>query len=119
MARNYNQPGNVLTYENGTGAMIAAGAVVSMGDTVGIALTAIPSGESGSVGVEGVFTVPKAAGAAWAQGKKLNFVGGSFRTTATAAAGDVASCAIAAADAAQAATVGTVKLAPGAGAAHS
>ncbi len=44
------------------GADVAAGAVVVQGELVGVANTPIASGTLGSLAVEGVFDVPKAAG---------------------------------------------------------
>src|SRR5690625_4079332 len=97
MARNYQQHGAVLTYTN-AGDDIAAGDVVAMADTAGVALVDIPTGESGSVAVEGVFRAPKATGTAWPQGARLDWdaSAGAFGVGVTPAAGDVLGCAIAA-----------------------
>lgn len=116
MARNYKQPGATLTYEN-SGAKISADAVVVMAATLGIALVDIEQNEAGSVAVEGVFAVPKAAGTAWTQGQRLDYDAAAkvFTAAGADADGDVVGGAVAAAGAADAATVGFVKLTPGAG----
>lgn len=118
MGRSYNQPGAVLEHTNSSGSAISADDVVVMGDTVGIALTDIPDGASGPVAIEGVFTVAKVAGTAWPQGGKLDWdaSASAFGSKIAAAVGDLQSCAVAAAAAAQAAIVGQIKLTPGTGA---
>ena len=68
MAKNHVQPGKVLDYVNTTGAAIASGSVVVVGALLGVALVDIPVGATGSVAVDGVFSVPKVAGAAIGQG---------------------------------------------------
>lgn len=115
----YRQEGKVLEFSNGTGSDIAAGDVVVMGDTVGIALADIADGESGSVLVEGVVAnQPKTTGTAWSQGAVLDWdaSAGEFTDGATPATGDVIGCGIAAADAASGDATGSVKLTPGTGA---
>lgn len=117
MANTFKQPGTILTHANGSGSDIAAGDVVVIGDTVAVALVDIPDGESGAISLEGVHELPKDAGTAWEQGDKLDWDASedAFGKGITAASGDVIGCAIAAADAASAGTVGEVKLAnPGA-----
>ena len=56
MARNYESDGNVIQWTNGTGAAVASGQVVKVGNILGVALVAIAIGASGSVAVEGVFS---------------------------------------------------------------
>ena len=72
MTTKYQQEGGVITYAN-SGSAIAAGDVVVMGHTIGIALTDIAATTgSGAVAVEGVFSgVPKVTAAVFTQGEKL------------------------------------------------
>jgi predicted RecA/RadA family phage recombinase len=113
MTRLFKQPGEKLTYIN-AGAAIAAGAVVVMGDSVGVAEVdiAATTGE-GIVAVEGVFLLPKTAGTAWAIGDKLDYdlSAEEFHKGLTTAAGDIAGCAVAHKAAASGDTSGWVKLA--------
>lgn len=102
MAKNYVQTGNCLDYTN-AGADIASGSVVVMGGTLGVALDAIPSGESGVVQITGVFSLPKVSGAVIAQGESLVWdasVGKFDDNQATPATGDVSGAAAVAAEAA-------------------
>lgn len=118
MSRTFKQMGNVVTHTNASGADIASGDVVVMGDTVGIALADIPDTEQGSVAIAGVHEVTKVAGTAWVQGDSLDWdsaAPGFEKDKTTPVAGDVENCAVAAADATSAATVGEVKLTPGTG----
>lgn len=105
MATNFVQPGEVLTYTNGTGSDIAAGAVVKLGATedctLAIALVDIANGKSGEVKLGGVFTVPKVSAAVFKQGESLiwDASAGAFDDNqATPATGDVSGSVIAAAD---------------------
>lgn len=73
--RNYIALGDVLAVAlvAAAPAKIASGDLVKAGDLVGVAATDILPGDSGSVVIEGVFEVPKAAGFAAPQGTKLYF----------------------------------------------
>lgn len=71
MAKNFVCDGKVMDYTNGDNTDIASGATVIIGDTVGIAVTAIAAGKTGAVEIEGVFTLPKATGTALIQGEKV------------------------------------------------
>lgn len=73
MAKNYQQPGEVLDYTNNTGSAIASGAVVVAGNLLGVALVDIANGATGSVGIRGVYVVPKVSGAVIAQGESLTW----------------------------------------------
>lgn len=99
MASNHVQPGKVLDYTNGTGAPIPSGAVVVVGQILGVALKAIAAGGVGSVAVDGVFKVPKVSGAVIAQGESLTWdvsAGAFDDNAATTATGDVTGpCAVA------------------------
>jgi len=115
MATNYVQPGDVIEYT--AGADISSGDVVVVGDNVGIALTDIANGATGSVQIAGVFTVPKTSGTAWNQGDRVDYdvSAGEFHKGLTAASGDVENCGIAFAAAASGDTTANVLLTPGTG----
>ena len=121
MARNYESDGNVIQWTNGTGAAVASGHVVKVGNILGVALVAIAIGASGSVAVEGVFSgVPKVSAAVFVQGEKLLFdisagsgVGAFDDSAAAPATGDVVGGAIAWVAGANLETTCTIKLTPG------
>ncbi len=118
MTMKYVQDGDVLEYTNASGSTIAAGTPVVMGNIIGVALTDIADGSTGSVAIEGVFMLPKVTGSAWTIGSKLlwDVSAGKFDVgSATPATGDVSVCCVAAAAAASAATTGAVKLNIGVG----
>jgi len=73
MAKNFQQPGDVITWTNGTGSAVVSGQVVRVGNILGVALVDIASTASGSVALSGVFTVPKVSGAVIAQGESLTW----------------------------------------------
>lgn len=73
MAKNHVQPGKVLDYVNTTDEVIKSGTVVVAGALLGVALGNIQPGDVGSVAVDGVFAVPKAAGTAISQGAPVVF----------------------------------------------
>lgn len=94
MTTKYKQPGIVLDHT--AGADISAGDVVKMGNILGVALTDIANGETGSVQIDGVFELAKVSGAVIAQGESLtwdvsaNSGAGAFDdNAATPATGDV------------------------------
>lgn len=99
MTTKYRQNGAVL--EHTAGSDINSDDIVVTGDTVGVALTDIASGEKGSVMIEGSFEVGKVSGTAWTQGDKLDWDASesAFGKGITTATGDVTGCAIAAYDA--------------------
>lgn len=91
MASNYVQEGKVIQWTN-AGTAVAAGAVVKVGKILGVALVDIANGATGSVAIEGVFTVPKVSGAVIAQGENLTWdvsAGAFDDNAATPATGDV------------------------------
>ena len=112
MAKNYSGKGDVLDYV--AGGAVASGAVVIMGDQVGIALSAAAAiGDEILVQVEGAFTgVPKSAGTAISKGDKVSWdaSASAFSKGITPATGDVIGCGFAAADATSAATTMDVVL---------
>jgi predicted RecA/RadA family phage recombinase len=111
MANNAVQPGKVLDYVNTTDAAVRSGDVVVAGALLGVALVDIAIGATGSVSIDGVYAVPKVAGAAVGQGVAVVFKASSKAFTVGApAAGDVTGAAAVAFDAAaSAATVMHVK----------
>jgi predicted RecA/RadA family phage recombinase len=117
MASSYQQEGSVITYSN-AGSAIAAGDVVVMGHTIGIALSAIAATTgTGPVAIEGVFSgIPKVSAAVFAQGEKLiwDVSAGKFDdSAATPATGDVTGAAIAWVAGANLETTCTIKLTNG------
>lgn len=96
MAKNYIKEGEVITWTNGTGSAVAAGAVVAIGQILGVALVDIANGASGAVQLEGVFTAPKVSGAVIAAGESLvwDVSAGAFDdNAATPATGDISGAA--------------------------
>lgn len=67
--------GRQIDYING-GADIAAGDAVPLGDSVGVAITDIPSGKAGALALAGVWRVAKNAGEVVTAGDKLTLRGG-------------------------------------------
>lgn len=103
MANNAVQPGKVLDYVNTTDAAVRSGDVVVAGALLGVALVDIAIGATGSVSIDGVFAVPKVAGAAVGQGVPVVFKANSKAFTVGApAAGDVTGAAAVAFEAAAA-----------------
>ena len=90
MTTTFKQDGKVIQYT--AGANISAGAVVKIGNILGVALTNIANGATGSVATEGVFSAPKVAAAVIAQGESLTWdvsAGAFDDNAAVAATGDV------------------------------
>jgi len=84
MSKNYIQEGNVLPHL--AAAVIASGAVVLMGKRIGIAVGDMAIGETGSVSMEGVFTVAKLSTDVVGQGDLLYWDAANSRMTTTAGA---------------------------------
>lgn len=80
---NKQQTGVILNHT--AAADIASGAVVVLTNRIGVAVTAIATGETGAVLTEGVVTLPKATGAL-TQGQDVYWdpVAGNITATATA-----------------------------------
>jgi len=90
MANNYIQPGEVIDYTAGSN--ITSNQVVVVGQMLGVALSDIANGETGSVQIRGVFDVPKVSGAVIAAGESLvwDVSAGKFDdNAATPATGDI------------------------------
>lgn len=79
------QNGKVLEYTNGGASTITGGSVVISGGLVGIAVADILVGETGSVELEGVFALPKAAPLVITQGDIVywDVADGNINKTAT------------------------------------
>lgn len=96
MTRTYVQPGRILDYTNAGVALIASGAVIVIGQTLGVALVDIAVGETGSVAIDGVHSLPKVTTAVIQQGEPLlwDVSAGKFDAkSATPAAGDISGAA--------------------------
>ena len=116
MATNFVSDGNVINWTNGTGSAVSSGDVVAMGHCIGIALVDIANGATGSVALEGVFTVPKVSAAVFTQGEKLIWDASASAfddSAATPATGDITGGAVAWIAGANTETTCTVKLTPG------
>ncbi|MDH5187351.1 MAG: DUF2190 family protein [Rhodospirillaceae bacterium] len=90
MASNFVENGDNLLYT--ATAAISADDVVVVGQQIGIAMVDIANTETGTVAMEGVFTVPKVSAAVIAQGEAVlwdSSAGAFDDNLAVAAAGDV------------------------------
>jgi len=117
MAKNFIQNGSVINWVNGTGSAVVSGQVVAVGNILGVAAVDIANGDTGTVYVEGVFTVTKADGATthdFAQGASVYWDAsvGKFEKegTGTKATGDISGAAVAWEAAASTATTAKVKI---------
>jgi predicted RecA/RadA family phage recombinase len=98
MTTRYVQAGKVLDFTN-AGAAIASGAGVLVGTRLGVALTAIPAGATGSVQICGVFSMPKLGTDNMTQGALVYWDSANARLTTTASGNTLAGVAAAAAGA--------------------
>ena len=118
MPTNYVQDGNVINYAN-SGAAIASGEVVVVGEQIGVALVDIAATTgNGSVQLDGVFELPKVSAAVIGQGESVIWDAseGAFEdNAATPATGDVSGCCVAVEAAGNGATTVKVKLNVGIG----
>lgn len=92
MASNFKQPGDVIPWVNGSGVDKVSGQVVVVGKVLGVCLVDIANGATGSVALDGVFSVPKVSGAVIAQGENLTWDASAAAfddNAATPATGDV------------------------------
>lgn len=94
MTTTYKQEGKVIQFTAASD--IPAGRVLKIGNILGVALVDIANGATGSVAIEGVFSVPKVSAAVISQGQSLtwdvsaNTGAGAFDdNAATPASGDV------------------------------
>ena len=97
MAQNYVQEGDVLNYTNASGSTITSGAAVLIGTWLGVALADIANGATGSVAIEGVFTVAKLGTDVVAAGALLYWDNANKRLTTTASGNTLSGFAVAAA----------------------
>ncbi|HEY4194639.1 MAG TPA: DUF2190 family protein [Mucilaginibacter sp.] len=81
--KNFIKRGNVIDYPNTTGTDINSGDLVLIGTLFGVAQTDIAAGDTGAVLLEGVFAIPKAAGAVGI-GAKLYYVAADKNLSTTA-----------------------------------
>jgi predicted RecA/RadA family phage recombinase len=108
MATNYKQPGNTMTFTAPTGGVVSGSAYM-----IGALLVVATSNVAQALPFEGVavgvFTLPKATGAAWTEGQLLYWdtAAGNLATAASATARRVGCAALAAASGD---TTGTVRL---------
>lgn len=94
MTTTFKQDGDIIQHT--PSANVANGQVVKIGNLLGVALLAIPSGGTGPVKLTGVFAAPKVSGAVIAKGETLTFdvsagsgIGAFDDNLATPASGDV------------------------------
>ena len=116
MATNYVFSGCVVDHI--AGAAISSGDVVVIGQQIGIALGDIANGATGSVALDGVFSVPKVSAAVIAQGESVIYDLSALAfddNLATPATGDVSGCCVAVEAKGAATTTIKVKLNVGVG----
>ena len=97
MAKNYVQEGDVIDYVNASGSTITSGTAVLIGARLGVALADIANCATGSVQVEGVFTVTKLGTDVVAAGALLYWDNTNKRLTTTASGNTLSGFAVAAA----------------------
>lgn len=87
MATNKVSEGNVLAHTAAgalsSGDIVQFGAINDENARIGIALTDIAAGAVGSLAISGVWTLPKATGAAVSQGNPVYLASGEVTETAT------------------------------------
>lgn len=116
--KNYVQGGSSLEWTNGTGSAVVSGDVVVVGNQIGVAAVDIADTESGTVNMEGVFTLPKVSAAVIAQGEDVIYdvsAAAFDDNAAVAAAGDVSGACTAWAAGADGETTLLVKINTGVG----
>lgn len=113
MATNYVNDGQVITYAN-SGTAISAGDVVIINNIVGVALVDIAATTgTGSVAIEGVFTVPAVSAAVISQGEAViwDATAEAFEDDQhSAGTGDITGACVAMADSGNGETTVMVKL---------
>lgn len=114
--KNFVQNGSTVEWTN-SGTAVLSGAVVVVGNLLGIAATDIGAGETGTVQIEGCFTLPAKSAATINQGDSVDWdvsTGDLSNNISSPASGDNVGGAIAIEDKTAANTV-VVKLLPGQG----
>lgn len=91
--KNKNGEGKKLNWTNSTGADVASGDPVVVGDLIGIAEADIANGSAGVLDIDGEFTLVKANDEAFAQGDTLFLNTTTNKVTKTAAGNTRAGCA--------------------------
>ena len=104
--KNFIQPGGTLTLTAPYAVTSGQGALV--GAIFGVAVKDVANGAAGEFVTEGVFSLAKAAGAAWTQGALLYWDNSNKNVTTTSSGNTKIGVATAPAD--SAATVGNVRL---------
>jgi len=116
---NYVRMGDTVQWTNGTGADVAAGDHVVVGNMDGVAQEDIADTNTGAVLIAGVHRMPKVTGTAWSPGDELAWdaSAGAFDllSNITLASGDVSEASVAAADAASGDAEGDVLINVGLG----
>lgn len=107
MARNFVQPGNVVTLTAPTGGVVA-GTVYLIGTLLVVAQNTVAQTLPFEGMVIGVFTLPKATGQAWTEGAKVYWDNTAKNFTTTSTSNTLAGVAVAAA--ASGDTTGSVRL---------
>ena len=97
MTTRYVQAGKVLDYTNAGGDNIASGDGVLIGAKLGVALTTIAAGTTGSVQICGVFALPKLSTDNMTQGAAVYWDNANKRLTLTSDGNTLAGVAAAAA----------------------
>lgn len=95
MAKKFIQPGEVIDYT--AGSALSAGAVVLIGNRIGVLLTDLANGEVGAAQVTGVWEIAKLSTDVVSQGALLYWDAGNSRLTTTASTHKLAGYAWAAA----------------------
>jgi len=95
MAKKFIQPGEVIDYT--AGSALSSGAVVLIGNRIGVLLTDLASGEVGAAQVTGVWELAKLSTDVVTQGALLYWDAGNSRLTTTASSHKLAGYAWAAA----------------------
>lgn len=116
MAKNFVQPGVKIPFV--AGATITSGSGVVIGSLLGVALHDVANGASGTAAIEGVFNLPKLSTAVIAAGARLIWDIDSSPPqfiVASAATGDILSCAVAITAAGNGTTTVQAKLTPDGG----
>lgn len=115
MTTKYVQPGEIIDYT--PNAAVAANAVVKLGILLGVACADIDANTTGALAIEGVFDLPKKAGAGltFAAGDKLTYNATDGFIKGAGTDGDILGGAVAVAAALATDAVARVKLLPGTG----
>lgn len=115
MTTKYVQKGEIIDYTPGSDT--ASNAVVKLGILLGVAVADIKANATGGLAIEGVFELPKKAGAGltFAAGDNLTYNSTNGFIKGAGATGDILGGAVAVAAAGATDAVCLVKLCPGAG----